>query len=80
MPEVSITPELAARVTNAMRHGFQPPAGLYHLAMDIKGDERVAALRASVVGSPDETLVETIEMKRRYLALCYDEWLEKVGA
>lgn len=71
---------LAARVANAMRHGFLPPIEFRTLADDIKGDQRVAALRTSVFGRPDETIVGQIDLKKRYLAVRYDEWLNQVGA
>lgn len=80
MSEILISRDLAARIANAMRHGFLPPVEFQHLTDDIRGDQRVAALRASVAGCPDDELVGTIEVKCRYLALCYDEWLGRVGA
>lgn len=80
MSEILISRDLAARIARAMRHGFLPPIEFQSLANDIQGDQRVAALRASIAGRPDEELASLINAKRRYLALRYGEWLNQVGA
>ena len=80
MSEAMLSRELARRITMALRSGHLPPIEFKQLAEDIKGDQRVAALRASIFGRPDESIVGQIDLKMRYLAVRYDEWLEGVGA
>jgi hypothetical protein len=79
MSEILFSRDLIARIANAMRHGFLPPIEFQALANDIKGDQRIAALRASVAGRPGDDLVKAIEVKCRSLALRYNEWLDQVG-
>lgn len=78
MSEAMLSRELARRITMALRSGHLPPIEFQRLAEDIKGDQRVAALRASVFGRPDEIIVGQIDVKKRYLAVRYDEWLNRV--
>lgn len=80
MSNIVLSHELAQRVTLALRSGHLPPTEFQLLAEDILGDQRVATLRASIAGAPDSELIETIDLKRRYLAMRYHEWLGKVGA
>ncbi len=78
MSETMLSRELARRITMALRSGHLPPVEFQRLAEDIEGDQRVAALRASIFGQPDETIVGQIDLKKRYLAVRYDEWLNRV--
>lgn len=80
MSNTVLSHELAQRVTLALRSGHLPPTEFQLLAEDINGDRRVAALRASIAGVPDSGLAEAIDLKCRYLAMRYHEWLGKVGA
>lgn len=80
MSDIVLNHELVRRIAAALQSGYLPPIEFHHLTEDIKGDQRVAALRTSITGSPDSCLTEAIDLKRRYLAVRYDEWLEQVGA
>lgn len=78
MLDSMIDRKLAARIATALRSGFLPPIEFQRLAEDIKGDQRVADLRTSVFGRPDESIVGQIGLKKHYLAVRYGEWLNRV--
>ena len=78
MSDSMIDRKLAARIAAALRSGFLPPIEFQYLAEDIKGDQRVADLRTSVYGRPDEAIVGQIGLKKHYLVVRYGEWLNRV--